>query len=81
MTVSERVAAGVASVPEWITEPHARFLGDIAAGRKPISADRAEDRVRQKLRSAGYVRFGGKPCRWLLTSAGIALTRAIEASK
>lgn len=70
------IASEWLTAPEWLTEAHMRFLCDLDAGRKPIHAGRAEDRVRQKLRKAGLVRVLSRPRRWALTSLGVAMVRA-----
>lgn len=48
---------------------------------KPLPhADRAEDRVRQRLRKAGLVKVAQNPRRWVLTPAGRGALVGIFAS-
>jgi hypothetical protein len=61
-----------------LTEAEYDFLRRVKIGRRLKSADRDEDKVRQRLRKAGYAEVVMNPRRWVITDAGIAAIKERE---
>jgi hypothetical protein len=59
-----------------LTSDQRDFLKRLQNGAPLRIADRAQDKVRQQMRKAGYAAVVGNPRRWRLTSEGAAALRA-----
>lgn len=53
-----------------INERERDFLQRVADGKALRLADRQEDRLRQRMRKAGFVEVLSKPRRWAITETG-----------
>lgn len=67
-----------AEVARKLTPAQVAILDALANGRKLGLADRPEDRARQGLRKAGLIAFCGKPLRWQISAAGLAVRKRLE---
>lgn len=71
MTDPRTIAAG-------LTQAHFDILDRLARGLKLGLADRADDKRRQRLRKAGLIAHCGRPKRWQISSAGLAVRAILE---
>lgn len=61
-----------------LTPDHLDFMRRVWTAKPLKSADRAEDKIRQQCRKAGYVKIMRNPRRWVITDAGKAALRSGE---
>ena len=53
-----------------LSERELEFLSRVATGVRLRLADREEDRIRQRMRQAGFAEVVMSPRRWIITPAG-----------
>lgn len=71
-TKPETLPVRAAEIARGLSEAEQDFLERLRGGRAIGLADRAADKVRQRMRRLGYAKVVMNPRRWVLTDAGRA---------